>query len=795
MNIFRFFIAGIKHITPVILWYLNSALSVAQLADQPSIPTSLQNFAQDYLCAVDRQEHLFVSVNSGIYYPGETIFFKAMLMGNDMKIKTSGSRFFYIQLVDYTGKSIGNYAFELLNGECSGQITIPSNLRTGIYSINAYTRWMLNFGADNYFKRPVMIVSPLENAVMSADLNDSVSLRFYPQCGRLINGVKNKILVRTNQFAQEHPKIIKISNNTGNVIDTCLIDAHGLGVFSLTPESGQTYHATFIGPDRYIKNIPLPLNVSNGYILKPDKDETNLKITVVAGPKQESIDNIRLVMLSESTGNIINQPVTITGMKGQVSVPLTSLSEGLHQILLCSENTILSQCTWYKKEASGSNLKISVNDTLYTRVTTQTKISVSEPSLNQKLFAVIVGKYNPVTDSLLYNECSYLEYFNLYNALPETFNVPVFGTETTEDYINDFLMSVPYTRLTDLLLSTGNRLTHVQEVKGLSLSGQVITLPDRMPLSNAIVLLSFPDSTAHFDFTYTDRQGKFHFVLNDKLYGRQVYIIVQDHSEGFNPVEIIIDDPFLNNTVNKKVIQLTHPVIEPAVGAFQNIALAHRAFYQKKDISSVFFRKNQPYTISFFGEPDFLLIPAEFESLPNIYEIRKNLIPGIKFDIEHDIFKTYIFDSYLQLYYPGPAFVLLNNIPFPSLRNMLELNSDNILKIELKRNKFFYDNYLMFGILAIYTKTPLSIESSYCHKTVTTPAIVESSELQEAKTEKTNLPDIRHTLLWKTNQTYSGEMVVIPFKTPDIKGIYKIRVLNLTNSGKLNCCERSFLIH
>ncbi len=795
MKILHFSMSGKKYPAPLFLWCLINAISLAQVSDGISVRAGLQNFTQEYSCAVARQEHIFVSVNSGVYYPGESIMFKALLLGNDMKIKTDGSRFFYLQLIDYAGKNISNYAFELHEGECSGHINIPSTLHTGIYTIRAYTRWMLNFGADNFFERPLMIVSPLENTVLSAESADSLPVRFYPQCGRIISGVNNKILVRLNPRHQGQIQKLKIIDNKGNIIDTCRIDPNGTGIIYLTPEAEHVYYASDTDPKSNIGVVPLPECTDKGFVLQLSNDENSLKINVCAGSMQQIVENLQIVMLSESTGKIINLPVNMNSREQLISIPLANISEGLHQILLFEgQNTILSQSTWYKKEQSENNLIISVNDTLNKRTHAKSKITVSTPATKQKLSAAVIAVYNPATDSLLFNELGYLKYFSLYTSLANADILPVLGPETNAEYINNLLTACLNTRITDFLLHDNRKLTYVQEIKGISLSGKVINLPHHTPVSNAAVLLSYPDSTAHFDYTYTDKQGEFNFVLNNKLYGKQVYLIIQDRSERFNPVEIIINDPFVDNYPEKQSVQLTHPVIESSLAAFQNISLAHRVFYQNKNIQPVVLRKSQLYTENFYGKPDFTLIPAEFESLPNIYEIRKNLIAGIKFDIEHDIFKTYIFDPYLQLYYAGPAFVMLNNIPFPSLRNILELNSDNIRKIELKRDKFFYDNYLMFGIMTIYTKTPVSIESSYCYKTVTTPSIIESSEIQEAVTEKTSLPDIRHTLLWKTNQLLTENFAEIPFKTPDIKGSYRMKVLYIAPHGRVVCCEKEFYV-
>jgi len=154
-----------------------------------------------------------------------------------------------------------------------------------------------------------------------------------------------------------------------------------------------------------------------------------------------------------------------------------------------------------------------------------------------------------------------------------------------------------------------------------------------------------------------------------------------------------------------------------------------------------------------------------------------------------------VFDDYLQSYYAHEAYVMLNNMPFPSLKNILELNSDNIRSIEMKNQKFFYDNYLMYGIVSIKTGKPVVVEPyySYCKAAVEVmPEIIETPAVKEGYGG--TLPDVRHSLYWRTGQTSLAELAGIRFITSDIRGSYRLKIYSVTADGKRRMAEKVFTV-
>ncbi len=337
---------------------------------------------------------------------------------------------------------------------------------------------------------------------------------------------------------------------------------------------------------------------------------------------------------------------------------------------------------------------------------------------------------------------------------------------------------------------------YAKEVQGIVLSGKVILPSTREPVKGATVLLSYPDSVAYMNYSITGETGEFSFILNEKLYNRKVYIIVQGYPKDKNPVTIVPDDPFMISSPDAAVATFDHPGATKVISDHQNIAMAFRVFYAKQAQSySQDLHKFSSYREDFYGKPDFTLITEEYEPLPDIFEIRKNLVPRLKLKVRDNYCLMTIFDDYLQLFFTQEAFVLLNNIPFPSFKNVLELNSDLIRSIELKSQKYFYDNYLMYGIVSIKTRKPVEVEPHYSYhiaSVVVMPVIYDIPPVREINGG--TLPDVRHSLYWRTDRKALSESSVIRFETSDIKGNYQLKVYSVAPDGKLLVKDKIFTV-
>jgi hypothetical protein len=91
-----------------------------------------------------------------LYLTGENIHFAAFVQNPE---KAQG-KVLYVEILTPEGQQMAAGKFHIEDNFSSGQIKLPAELISGNYYIKAYTRWMRNFDAGNYFFSVLKIVNP-----------------------------------------------------------------------------------------------------------------------------------------------------------------------------------------------------------------------------------------------------------------------------------------------------------------------------------------------------------------------------------------------------------------------------------------------------------------------------------------------------------------------------------------------------------------------------------------------------------------------------------------------------------
>lgn len=112
-------------------------------------------------------EKPYLHTNKSYYYPDEVIWFKGYMNYFTPLLKDSLSHVLYVDLADEKGKIITTRIFSITNGTIVGDLTLPSLLEKGNYSLRAYTRWMLNFDPSYMFVKPVSVLDTDEMVMIS----------------------------------------------------------------------------------------------------------------------------------------------------------------------------------------------------------------------------------------------------------------------------------------------------------------------------------------------------------------------------------------------------------------------------------------------------------------------------------------------------------------------------------------------------------------------------------------------------------------------------------------------------
>lgn len=101
---------------------------------------------------VQHQEKVYLHFDNTGYYLQETMWFKAYVLDESNR-PTDISGILYVELVSPEGGVVKSNKYKLQNGTCHGDIYLDSAYQSGFFEVRAYTRYMRNFGEDNYFSR------------------------------------------------------------------------------------------------------------------------------------------------------------------------------------------------------------------------------------------------------------------------------------------------------------------------------------------------------------------------------------------------------------------------------------------------------------------------------------------------------------------------------------------------------------------------------------------------------------------------------------------------------------------
>jgi hypothetical protein len=206
------------------------------------------------------KENAFVHTNQSVYVSGQTIWFKIYCMAYGKP--TGLSHVIYLQLINPRGSVIKTCKLPLINGAANSDFDLPDNLKTGWYSIKAFTSWMLNFPSDDIYCKKLFIKNTYETSSKAAAVKDSIqkyNFKLFPEGGGdlardAINTVAFKATNPAGKPVTIHGEIINTDDK--QVVVKFVSQHDGMGKFDFEAIPGH-YVAKVFFPDG-TASYPLP---------------------------------------------------------------------------------------------------------------------------------------------------------------------------------------------------------------------------------------------------------------------------------------------------------------------------------------------------------------------------------------------------------------------------------------------------------------------------------------------------------------------------------------------------------
>lgn len=87
------------------------------------------------------------------YYPGEMIWFDAMIRYSNPLKRDTLSKVLHVELISPEKKVVQSTSYAITHSNVSGNLLIKGNLPSGNYYLRCYTQWMRNYGDDSFFSK------------------------------------------------------------------------------------------------------------------------------------------------------------------------------------------------------------------------------------------------------------------------------------------------------------------------------------------------------------------------------------------------------------------------------------------------------------------------------------------------------------------------------------------------------------------------------------------------------------------------------------------------------------------
>jgi len=229
---------GLKHILSLCL-FLNIGLLIGQQFG-PSLEDEFVEYPQIRDTALDSlrvwQEQVLLHTDKEILAPKDHLFFKAYMLTGPEQLRVSASNVLKMELLDTSGNLVESQYHQIVNGAAAGSFMVPKKIEAGKYYLRAYTRWMLNYGPENFATKEISILDK-KRTPTAPNLNDR-NIKVFPEGGNLVAGLENKIAVNLEGFdtAQIH-----VVDENGKKVTEVQNYGNGVGTFLLTPQPSKEY--------------------------------------------------------------------------------------------------------------------------------------------------------------------------------------------------------------------------------------------------------------------------------------------------------------------------------------------------------------------------------------------------------------------------------------------------------------------------------------------------------------------------------------------------------------------------
>jgi hypothetical protein len=744
------------------------------------------------------KEEIYIQTDRDIYITGEQMWLKVCKLSRLNSTPANESKVAYLELLDNSGNIIKQLKVSVDGYSGGASLRLSDTLTTGNYLIRAYSNWMQNYPEDQFFYKYISVINPFKNIdrlINKTPFQNPDSVKFFPEGGKLISGISNKIGVKSTGFGGAAVKMEGvIVDSKGNIICPVKTDSLGYGVISLVPSKSENLFIRFKTAGGSLKKLSLPEITDMGITItaEPGGNNSALKLKILkTGTLIPETRKARLIIFS--SGLITWQKELNIESDSVITVSYSSIPSGSSQAILSDlSGNKLAERWIYIGNKRILNLSINLTKQEYQ---TRQKVSFDISSSDAKGEPLVADLSVSVVKTCL-TEKGRINILNRdeYSAFPgEWFS------GLTDSEMNDRLLVYKsnINSTGDLFARRDSAPEHLPELGGQLVDGVLRNRLSHEPLKATDISLAFVGKTSKCYFLKTDMNGKFNFVVNKPGLSEIVIQPLKPVSSGYyvefnQPFCTTFSDhvpPVFNldstrtNEINKAIISMqVNNIYEP--------------FRQQK-------QKDESVTNvhDFYGEPDKKINLSDYIELTTVREVLKEIVPDIMVNKRN---KDYVFRlvNLPRSSAENNPLVLVDGVPFYNLAKLLDVNSKELERIDILNTRYYFTDYVFDGIVSLITRkgnlSSMEYDNSIFRQVFEgcqVPQKFYSPDYSTGPGGTYRIPDFRNTLYWNPGlQADKNGKATVSFFTSDEPGDYTIIVEGITSDGKPGICRLPFTV-
>jgi hypothetical protein len=772
--------------------------------------TSRFSFAQSVTEALEKQlsdysqnnpkEKIFVHTDKSFYVPGEIIWFKVYTVDSRFHTPIDLSKVAYVEVLDKNNTPVLQAKVALEKGSGEGSFLIPVSVTSGNFTLRGYTRWMRNSDAGFYFSKSLTIVNTLKTFTAGPVEKTKYDIQFFPEGGNLVNNIQSIVGFKiTDQYGKGLDGSGTLVNQRNDTLLKFKSLHAGLGNFSFTPKTGDTYKAIINTAKDSSIIISLPAVYETGYVASLNDGGNQLKLTVNAS-SQFVNETIYLLSHTREKTNFAEARQIKSG-SAEFIIDKSSLAAGITTFTVFNQAKQPVCERLYFKRPALADVKVSADNNNYgTRSKVKLDIAANSAIKQDEWSDMSVSVYR--IDSLQpLDNMDIASYLWLASDLKGDVESPEYyltATGEEADKATDNLMLTHGWRRfkwEDVLSGKKPTFQFIPEYEGHIIAGKVTNKKTGQPAEGILAYLSSPAKKFQFNTAISNPQGLVYF--NTKDFRGAELIVAQTNNKQNADYRVDILNPFSEIYPAKPLAGLT---LQPAI---QNQLLNHsinsqvQTTYNIDSLNQFYY----PYTDSshFYGIPDKAYYLDDYTRFSTMEEVLREYVIEVAPRKQNRKFHLYVLKNAHE-FFEDDALVLVDGVPFFDMDSVMAIDPLRIRKIEVLGKEYLLGPLASPGIVS-YTTYKGDLDGVRLDPSA---VVIEYESLQlqrefyapryETSAQKNNRkPDFRNLLFWSPQIKITGsQKKELSFYTSDLDGKYFIILQGISGKGKVISSSATF---